>query len=277
MRPSFRFPSFVFVCAERQHVRVGLGCRRDHRPLPERGRVQNPRGAGQVGPNAPRNRTGRMGVLVLHRRSRSVRPSTHARTPSPPARLTDMRSSTSKIKPPRSCRRRRLRGTTSGPQSARSRTYASPRRGWPRCAGESAGRPSRSASSRAAPLQLQLQLTRKRATATMRMRTRSQRRGSTTWARCSSGSAWRRSAHNGQADFTIVGTVGVMLTRALRLRVNDRADPYVAVYDPPEPSVVGDVVHFQWHGLLNPDFVQSILDCAVCVSFPPTPLLCWSL
>ena len=56
------------------------------------------------------------------------------------------------------------------------------------------------------------------------------------------------------------------LTRASRLRANDRADPYVAVYDPPEPSVVGDAVHMQWRGLLNPEFVQSIVDCAVCVS-----------
>ncbi|ETW78663.1 hypothetical protein HETIRDRAFT_459892 [Heterobasidion irregulare TC 32-1] len=57
--------------------------------------------------------------------------------------------------------------------------------------------------------------------------------------------------------------VGMAALGAQRLRVNDRADPYVAVYDPPEPSTVGDVVHFQWRGLLNPDFVQSILDCAV--------------
>ncbi|KAJ7255472.1 hypothetical protein B0H12DRAFT_1233083 [Mycena haematopus] len=47
-----------------------------------------------------------------------------------------------------------------------------------------------------------------------------------------------------------------------RLQANDRADAYVAVYEPPQPSTatVGDIIHLRWRGFLGPDFVQSVAD-----------------
>ncbi|TFK64092.1 hypothetical protein BDN72DRAFT_825885 [Pluteus cervinus] len=54
--------------------------------------------------------------------------------------------------------------------------------------------------------------------------------------------------------------VGMAYLGAQRLQGNDRVDPYIAVYEPPEPSIVGDVTHIRWKGLMRPEFVQSILD-----------------
>ena len=48
-----------------------------------------------------------------------------------------------------------------------------------------------------------------------------------------------------------------------RLRINDKPDPYVAVYTPPSPSRTGDLVHVRWTGLLGPAFVQSVVDAAM--------------
>ncbi|KAJ7603419.1 ribonuclease P 40kDa subunit-domain-containing protein [Roridomyces roridus] len=48
-----------------------------------------------------------------------------------------------------------------------------------------------------------------------------------------------------------------------RLNSFDRPDAYVAVYEPPEPSVLGDVTHLRWRGLLCPDFVQSVINAVV--------------
>ena len=52
---------------------------------------------------------------------------------------------------------------------------------------------------------------------------------------------------------------------SLRLAGNDRVDPYVAVYEPPTPSQLGDITHLRWRGLLPPEFVQEIIDTAECV------------
>jgi Ribonuclease P 40kDa (Rpp40) subunit len=51
-----------------------------------------------------------------------------------------------------------------------------------------------------------------------------------------------------------------------RLQANDRVDPYVAVYSPPVPFAVGDMVHIRWHGFLTPQFVQRVIDTATCVA-----------
>jgi ribonuclease P/MRP protein subunit RPP40 len=51
----------------------------------------------------------------------------------------------------------------------------------------------------------------------------------------------------------------------IRLHANDRVDPYVAVYSPPAPFTVGDMVHMRWHGFLTPQFVQRIVDTATYV------------
>lgn len=61
-----------------------------------------------------------------------------------------------------------------------------------------------------------------------------------------------------------------------RLEVNDRVDPYIAVYSPPTPSRTGTITHLRWRGLLSPVFVQSIIDAALYV-FPPLFISCWSL
>ncbi|KAJ7504262.1 ribonuclease P 40kDa subunit-domain-containing protein [Mycena galericulata] len=57
--------------------------------------------------------------------------------------------------------------------------------------------------------------------------------------------------------------VGLAVLGAQRLHANDRVDAYVAVYDPPAPSAVGDVTHLRWRGFLGPDFVQSVIDAVV--------------
>ncbi|EPQ56271.1 hypothetical protein GLOTRDRAFT_128220 [Gloeophyllum trabeum ATCC 11539] len=48
-----------------------------------------------------------------------------------------------------------------------------------------------------------------------------------------------------------------------RLAANDRVDPFVAIYSPPDPSYVGNVVHLQWTGFLSPEFIQSVINFLV--------------
>ncbi|KAN0088373.1 Ribonuclease P 40kDa (Rpp40) subunit domain containing protein [Tylopilus felleus] len=57
--------------------------------------------------------------------------------------------------------------------------------------------------------------------------------------------------------------IGMACLGAQRLRANDRVDPYVAVYDVPEPASIGDVVHVRWKGLMDSRFVQSVIDTAI--------------
>ncbi|TFK48568.1 hypothetical protein OE88DRAFT_1727809 [Heliocybe sulcata] len=54
--------------------------------------------------------------------------------------------------------------------------------------------------------------------------------------------------------------VGLACLGSQRLDVQDRVDPYVAVYRPPTQSEVGDTVHLRWTGLLTPAFVQSVIN-----------------
>lgn len=42
--------------------------------------------------------------------------------------------------------------------------------------------------------------------------------------------------------------------------MNDRVDPFIAVYEPPADSRVGDITHLRWTGLLPPKFIQSMID-----------------
>ncbi|KAI5120429.1 hypothetical protein M0805_009891 [Coniferiporia weirii] len=57
--------------------------------------------------------------------------------------------------------------------------------------------------------------------------------------------------------------VGMSCIGSERLKANDRANPYVAVYEPLSPNVVGDVLHFRWRGFLTPAFVQSVIKAIV--------------
>ncbi|KAF9006163.1 ribonuclease P 40kDa subunit-domain-containing protein [Cyathus striatus] len=53
---------------------------------------------------------------------------------------------------------------------------------------------------------------------------------------------------------------GMAALGAQRLRANDRVDPFVAVYEAPTPSQIGNVTHLQWKGLLSPTFVKRVID-----------------
>lgn len=63
-----------------------------------------------------------------------------------------------------------------------------------------------------------------------------------------------------RALFEWVGMAGL---GAQRLRANDRADAYVAVYDAPAGAGAGAVAHVRWRGFLGPAFVQRVLDTVV--------------
>lgn len=56
---------------------------------------------------------------------------------------------------------------------------------------------------------------------------------------------------------------GMACLGAQRLKANDRVDPYVAVYEVPTPSRVGNLTHVRWKGTLDSAFVQSVLTTAV--------------
>ncbi|GLB41658.1 putative ribonuclease P 40kDa (Rpp40) subunit [Lyophyllum shimeji] len=57
--------------------------------------------------------------------------------------------------------------------------------------------------------------------------------------------------------------VGMACLGSQRLKANDRVDPYVAVYECPSPSYIGNVTHLRWTGFLGPDFVQLVVDTAL--------------
>ncbi|KAJ3529296.1 hypothetical protein NMY22_g9053 [Coprinellus aureogranulatus] len=67
----------------------------------------------------------------------------------------------------------------------------------------------------------------------------------------------------GEGIWGVLEWVGMAILGAPRLQENDRVNPFVAVYEPPSPSRIGDVTHLSWKGFLSPTFVQSIID-AVC-------------
>ncbi|KAJ7187913.1 ribonuclease P 40kDa subunit-domain-containing protein [Mycena filopes] len=71
------------------------------------------------------------------------------------------------------------------------------------------------------------------------------------------GEDWDADMH---ALFEWVGMAGL---GAQRLNAADRPDAYVAVYTPPSPAVVGDVVRLRWRGFLGPEFVQSVIDTII--------------
>ncbi|KAF8202501.1 ribonuclease P 40kDa subunit-domain-containing protein [Pholiota molesta] len=57
--------------------------------------------------------------------------------------------------------------------------------------------------------------------------------------------------------------VGMACLGAQRLNANDRVDPYVALYEPPEPTRVQGITHLRWRGLLAPGFVKDVLDTLI--------------
>ncbi|EIW58568.1 uncharacterized protein TRAVEDRAFT_168163 [Trametes versicolor FP-101664 SS1] len=54
-----------------------------------------------------------------------------------------------------------------------------------------------------------------------------------------------------------------------RISANDRCDPYIAVYAPPEPSRVGDVTVIRWNGFIPSSFIQQVLENISSPNLPP--------
>ncbi|OSD04826.1 hypothetical protein PYCCODRAFT_1407031 [Trametes coccinea BRFM310] len=54
--------------------------------------------------------------------------------------------------------------------------------------------------------------------------------------------------------------VGLAALGSPRLSVNDRCDPYIAVYDAPDGSRIGDVTTLRWHGYLTSNLIENIFN-----------------
>lgn len=54
--------------------------------------------------------------------------------------------------------------------------------------------------------------------------------------------------------------VGMACLGAQRLKANDRVNPYVAVYEVPAPSYIGDVTQITWAAFLHQSFIKDALD-----------------
>ncbi|KAJ8591838.1 hypothetical protein M405DRAFT_813745 [Rhizopogon salebrosus TDB-379] len=54
--------------------------------------------------------------------------------------------------------------------------------------------------------------------------------------------------------------VGMACLGSQRLNANDRIDPYLAVYEAPAPSHIGDVTRITWTGFLHPSFLRHIFN-----------------
>ncbi|KDR80766.1 hypothetical protein GALMADRAFT_264719 [Galerina marginata CBS 339.88] len=63
--------------------------------------------------------------------------------------------------------------------------------------------------------------------------------------------------------------VGMACLGAQRLHVNDRVDPFVALYEPPQPSITHNITHLQWRGLLDHNFVKQVTETAISALQPP--------
>ncbi|KAG2137625.1 ribonuclease P 40kDa subunit-domain-containing protein [Suillus bovinus] len=57
--------------------------------------------------------------------------------------------------------------------------------------------------------------------------------------------------------------VGMACLGAQRLKANDRVNPYVAVYEAPSPSYIGDVTRITWAAFLDQWFIKDALDTVI--------------
>ncbi|KAI0642231.1 ribonuclease P 40kDa subunit-domain-containing protein [Trametes meyenii] len=64
----------------------------------------------------------------------------------------------------------------------------------------------------------------------------------------------------GESMSSLFEWVGMACLGSPRISVNDRCDPYIAVYTPPEPSSIGSLTCMRWSGLIPPSFVRDIMD-----------------
>ena len=51
-----------------------------------------------------------------------------------------------------------------------------------------------------------------------------------------------------------------------RLSEGDRCDPYVSVYEPPEPSYAGDLTTMRWTGFIASAALEKILETVMYVA-----------
>ncbi|KAI8920570.1 ribonuclease P 40kDa subunit-domain-containing protein [Entophlyctis helioformis] len=56
--------------------------------------------------------------------------------------------------------------------------------------------------------------------------------------------------------------IGMASIGARRLFAADSCDPFVAIYDPPQPSVVGNLLCVTWNGFIPPAFITLVLSTA---------------
>lgn len=57
--------------------------------------------------------------------------------------------------------------------------------------------------------------------------------------------------------------VGMACLGAQRLKANDRVNPYVAVYEVPAPSYIGDVTQITWATFLHQSFINDALETVI--------------
>ncbi|KAI0675796.1 ribonuclease P 40kDa subunit-domain-containing protein [Trametes maxima] len=64
----------------------------------------------------------------------------------------------------------------------------------------------------------------------------------------------------GEGMSSLFEWIGMAGLGSPRISANDRCDPYIAVYAPPEPSYIGNLTCMRWSGLIPSAFVQEIID-----------------
>ncbi|KAH9893413.1 ribonuclease P 40kDa subunit-domain-containing protein [Cubamyces lactineus] len=73
----------------------------------------------------------------------------------------------------------------------------------------------------------------------------------------------------GEEVATLFEWVGMASFLSPRLLTQDRCDPYIAVYTPPEPHRVGDVTTIRWRGIIPTEVLQRILSTIRSSHLPP--------
>ncbi|KAI0675792.1 ribonuclease P 40kDa subunit-domain-containing protein [Trametes maxima] len=64
----------------------------------------------------------------------------------------------------------------------------------------------------------------------------------------------------GESISSLFEWIGLASLGSPRISANDRCDPYIAVYAPPEPSYIGNLTCLRWSGLIPSCFIQEIIE-----------------
>ncbi|KAI1791785.1 ribonuclease P 40kDa subunit-domain-containing protein [Ganoderma leucocontextum] len=67
---------------------------------------------------------------------------------------------------------------------------------------------------------------------------------------------------------TLFEWVGMAGLGSQRLSAGDRCDPYISVYEPPEPSYVGDLSSIRWTGFITSTFLKNVVDTILSPNVP---------